>query len=67
MRKYKVSDEKAESLTDVTMEWNSCKMDEIDNDPDVWFSRLYRINLKFKKINVNYENNEECMKTCDPA
>ena len=35
--KYKVLDKKAGSLTDITMEWNSCKMDKIDNDSDVWF------------------------------
>ena len=62
LNKYEVSDEKAESLTDVTMEWHQCKLEGTEEDPDSWFSRLYRINQKFKKINVLYEKDSECMK-----
>ena len=62
LNKYEVSDEKSESLTDVTMEWNQCKLENTEDDPDNWFSRLYRINQKFKKINVLYEKDDECMK-----
>ena len=60
--KYEVSDEKAESLTDVTMEWNQCKLEGTEDDPDNWFSRLYRINQKFNKINILYKKDSECMK-----
>ena len=62
LNKYEVSDEKSESLTDVTMEWNQCKVEGTEDDPDTWFSCLYRINQKFKKINVLYEKDDECMK-----
>ena len=62
LNKYEVSDEKSESLTDVTMEWNQCKLDSTETDPDIWFSQLFWINQKFKKINTLYEKDSECMK-----
>ena len=41
LNKYEVSDEKQESLTDVTKEWNSAKLESVRIDPDDWFSKLF--------------------------
>ena len=62
LNKYEVSDEKQESLTDVTKEWNSAKLESVRVDPDDWFSTLFRINKKFGKIKKEYEKDEDTMK-----
>ena len=59
LKKYKVSNERSESLKDVTIEWHGCKLEGTCNDPDKWFSELYRINQKFKKINVLDEKRQQ--------
>ena len=62
INKYEVSDAKQESLTDVTKEWNSAKLEGVQVDPDDWFSTLYRINKKFGKIKPEYEKDDDAMK-----
>ena len=62
LNKYAVSDEKQESLTDVTKEWNSAKLASVRVDPDDWFSTLFRINKKFGKIKTQYEKDDDAMK-----
>ena len=62
LRKYEVSDEKQESLTDVTDEWNKSKLESVKMDPDDWFSTLFRINKKFGRIKKEYEKDEDTMK-----
>ena len=56
--KYEVSDEKQESLNEVTNGWNNCKIKGTSLDPYIWFNDLYNFNLKFKKIKAKYENDE---------
>ena len=53
--KYEVSDEKQESLNEVTNRWNNCKIKDTILDPYIWFNELYNLNLKFKKIKAKYE------------
>ena len=62
LNKYEVSNEKQESLTDVTIEWGACTLDGIRTDPDMWFSELFRINEKFEKIKVEYKKDEDSIK-----
>ena len=62
LRKYEVSDEKQESLTDVTDEWHKSKLGSVKMDPDDWFSTLYRINKKFGRIKKEYEKDEDTLK-----
>ncbi len=47
-----VSNERAESLTDMEMEWNTYKLEDTENDPGIRFSLLHRIDQNFKKINL---------------
>ena len=51
--KYEVSDEKQESLNEVTHIWNSCRIKDTIQDPDIWFNELFNLNLRLKKIRVN--------------
>ena len=37
LKKYEMSDERSESLNDVTIEWHECKLEGIRNDSDNWF------------------------------
>ena len=62
LNKYKVSDEKQESLTDVTMEWSACKINGTKDNLDTWFSELYRIIEKFKNIKREYKKDEVSIK-----
>ena len=60
--KYEVSDEKQESLNEVTNGWKNCKIKGTSLDPYIWFNDLYNFNLKFKKIKAKYENDEDELK-----
>ena len=60
--KYEVSDEKQESLNEVTKRWENCKIKDTSLDPDIWFNELYNINLKFNNIKAKYEKYEEKLK-----
>ena len=51
-----MSDEKQESLNEVTNRWNNCDIKETSLDPDIWFNKIYNLNLKFKSIKANDEN-----------
>ena len=62
LNKFEVSEQKQESLTDVTMEWAACKLLSTKMDPDNWFSELYHINQKFRKIKPEYEKDEDSIK-----
>ena len=57
--KYEVSDDKQESLNEVTNRWNKCNIKDTSLDPDIWFNELYNLNLKFKKIIASYEKDED--------
>ena len=57
--KYEVSDDKQESLNEVTNMCNNCRIKDTSQDPDIWFNELYNLNLKFKKIKSKYEKDEE--------
>ena len=60
--KYEVSDEKQESLNEVTNRWNSCRINGTIQYPGIWFNELYNLNLKFNKIKEKYERDEYEMK-----
>ena len=57
-----MSDEKQDTLNEVTNMWINCNMKETSLDPDIWFNEIYNLNLKFKKIKVKYENDEDELK-----
>ena len=59
MEKYKVSEEKQESLNEVTNRWNKCSIKDTSQDSDIWFNELYSLNLKFKKIKAKYGKDED--------
>ena len=59
IEKYEVSDEKQESLNEVTNRWKNCKIKDTSLDPYFWFNELYNLNLKFNKIKANYEKYED--------
>ena len=41
MEKYDVSDEKQESLNDVTNKWNACRINDTSQEPDMRFDELF--------------------------
>ena len=57
-----MSDEKQESLTDVTIEWAAFTLNGTNTDPDMWFSELFRINQKFEKIKTEYKKYDDSIK-----
>ena len=59
---YRVSEEKQESLNEVTEIWNNFRIKDKRQDPDLLFNELYNLNLKFKKIKEKYEKYEYGMK-----
>ena len=59
IEKYEVSDEKQESLNEVTNRWNKLRINDTSQDPDIWFNGLYHLNLKFNKIKTKYEKYED--------
>ena len=48
--KYDVSSEKQISLTDVTEEWNNSRLHSTKVDPYDWFTYIYRVNVRFRKV-----------------
>ena len=62
IERYEVSDDKQESLNEVTNRWKICKIKDTSIDPHIWFNELYNINLKFKKIKVKYEKEKDKLK-----
>ena len=60
--KYDVSSEKQISLTDVTEEWNNSRLRSTKVDPDDWFTYLYRVNVRFKKIKTEYGKDDDQVK-----
>ena len=58
IEKYEVSDERQEILNEVTNRWNNCNIKYTILDPDIWFNKLYNLNLKFKKMKANYVKDE---------
>ena len=58
-----MSDEKQDSLNEVTNRCNNSRIKDTSQDPDIWFNELYKLNLEFKKIKANHENDEEKLKT----
>ena len=60
--KYVLSDEKQESLNEVTNMWNNYNIKDTIIDPDIWFNELYNSNPQFNNINENYEKYEDELK-----
>ena len=60
--KYDVLSQKQNSLTDVTEEWNNSRLSSVKVDPDDWFTYLYRVNAKFKKIKTKYGKDDDQIK-----
>ena len=49
-----MSDEKQESLNELTNGWNNIRIKDTSQDPDIWFHELFDSNLRFKNIEVKY-------------
>ena len=47
-----------EILIEVTKQWLECRLDDIETDPKIYFSKLDRINRKFEKIKKKYKKDE---------
>ena len=60
--KYDVSSEKQISLTDVTEGWNNSRLRSTKVDPDDWFTYLYRVNARFRKIKTEYGKDDDQVK-----
>ena len=60
--KYEVSYEKQENLIEVTNRWNTFRIKDTSQDPDLWFDEIFNLNLKFKNIKEKYEKDEYEMK-----
>ena len=57
-----MSDEKQESLNEAKNRRNNCKIKDNSIDPYIWFTEIYNLNLKFKKIKSKYEKYEDELK-----
>ena len=55
---FEVSDDKQEGLNLVTNRWNNCSIKDTSQDPDIWFNKLFNLNLKLKKTKEKYEKDE---------
>ena len=53
-----MSDDKQESLNEVTNMCNNCRIKDTSQDPYIWFNELYNLNLKFNQIKSKYEKDE---------
>ena len=58
-----MSDEKQESLNEVTNRWNKCKIKDTSLYPVIWFNDLYNLNLKLKNIKTDYKKHEDGIRT----
>ena len=45
-------------LNEVTKRWNTCKIKDTRQDPDIWFNKIYNLNPDFKKTKKKYEKYE---------
>ena len=63
IEKNEASDEKQESLNEVTNRWNNCNIKNKSLDTYIWFNELYNINLKFKRIKAKYDKYEDELKS----
>ena len=63
IEKYEVSDEKLESLNEVTNRQKNCNIKDTSLDPDIWYNELYNFNLRFNKIKAKYEKDEDELKS----
>ena len=57
IEKNEASDEKQESLNEVTNRRKNCSIKETSQDTDICFNELYNLNIKFNKIKVKFGNN----------
>ena len=55
VEKYDVSDDKQESLNEVTNRWNNYSIKDTSQDPDIWLNEQFNSDLKFNKIKAKYE------------
>ena len=62
IEKYKVSDEKQESLNEMNNRCKNCRIKDTIQDPDIWFNELFNLNLKLNKIRGEFEKDEDEMK-----
>ena len=60
--KYEVSEEKKESLNEVTNMWNAFRIKNTIQYLDIWFNELFNLNLNFIKIMVKYDKEEDDIK-----
>ena len=56
VEKYDVSDDKQESLNEVTDIWNNSSIRYTSKYPDIWSNEWFNFNLKLNKIRVKYDN-----------
>ena len=54
--KYEVSDEYQESLNEVTNRCNNCRINDTNQDLEIWFNELFNLNFKLKKIKQSTRN-----------
>ena len=62
VEKYNVSNEKQESLNEVTNRWKNGIIRYTSQYPDIWFNELFNLNLKLNKIKAKYEKYGDYMK-----
>ena len=60
--KYELLDERKDILNEVTNRWKSCRIKDTSQDPDIWFNELFNLKLKFNKIKVKYDKDEDDLK-----
>ena len=49
-------------MNEVTNRWNNFSVKDTSQYPDIWFNELFNLNLKFKRIQSNYEKDEDELK-----
>ena len=57
-----MSDNKQESINEGTNKWNSYRIKDTSQYPDIWFYEVFNINLNLKKIEAKYEKDKDEMK-----
>ena len=58
-----MSDEKQESLNEVTNRCNNFRIKNTSKVPGIWFNERFNLNLKFKKVKGKYEKDEDNLKS----
>ena len=46
-------------MNEVTNRWNNFRIKDTIQDHDIWFDEIFYFNLKFKKIKIRYEKDED--------